>query len=364
MRGLCILLTFQLVASLAYAQDPPLRNELERDYQRFKEIMEQETQATDSASLHQYYLIPQQLPGWFFHPSRYSPSPDCFIGVSDPGMDSLPAIRLAILRGKALALLARKASIDNISNHFQVVREGAGFYGQGSHYLDFSRIYGEYAPTAGRYVVQRTFYTKYGEGVALVALENDQPGDSLSVGGEIMQLSHEDERSLEKTLLCRLDIKQFSSPEPTREEDFYPPDSLNIARGKLVSHYKYEGLDNHYQVRSFFDGDTLYVPDHPYRYSSSAAEDGSSESTHISASLNTGLWNGLIHALFSHLSYYNRHLESRVKSSYDQYNLKQQQIVRTVSRNAIRFRLDSMSINGSRLEMNLQVQTHKHDNSR
>lgn len=361
MRWLLLLVVFQLVAAIASSQEHPVREDLERDYGRFKEIMEMETRVKDSASLHQYFLIPQQLPDWFFHPSRYSPSPAYFIGVSEPGMDSLPAIRLAILRGKALALLSRKASIDNISDHFKVVRESTGFLERGSHYLDFSKIYGKYSMAAGSFVVRRTLYTKYGEGIALVALQPDQQRDTLSVQGEIMQLTHEEDRSMEKTLLCRLDIKQITSPEGSRVKVPHRPDAVKIIPHKLVSRYTYEGLDNNYQVTSFFAGDTLYVPDHPYRYSSTGRANGPAESPEISAPLSTGLWNGFIHLLFSHLSYYNRHLESRVKSGYDQYNLKQQQIIRTVSRNAVRFHLDSISISGHRLMMDLDVRPHDAD---
>ena len=361
MRWLFLFVGFQLVAATASSQEHSVRNDLEGDYDRFREIMEKETRVKDSASLHQYFLIPQQLPDWFFYPSRYSPSPDYFIGVSEPGMDSLAAMRLAILRGKALALLSRKASIDNISDHFKVVRESIGFFERGSHYLDFSKIYGKYSMSAESFSVQRTLYTKYGEGIALVAFQPDQQRDTLSVQGEIMQLTHEDDRSLEKTLLCRLDIKQISSPEDARVKVLHRPDAMNVIPPKLVSRYKYEGLDNNYQVRSFFAGDTLYVPDHPYRYSSTGKARRPAESPEISAPLSTGLWNGFIHLLFSHLNYYNRHLESRVKSSYDQYNLKQQQILRTVSRNAVRFRLDSISISGHSLMMGLEVRPHDAD---
>ena len=361
MRCLVLFLALQLVYNMGYTQDPLIRNDLERDYEQFMEIMEQQTGVRDSTSLHQYFLIPQELPDWFFHPSSYSSSADYFIGVSEPGMDSLQAMRLAILRGKALALLSGRASIDNISDHFKVVREDSSYFERGSHYLDFSRIYGKYSAASGNFVIPQTFYTKYGEGIALVAFKPDATADTISVQGEIMQLAHENDRSLEKTLLCRLDIQQTSYPKDVLDKAPDQPDAMDVNTQRLVSRYKYEGVDNNYQVRSFFAGDTLYVPDHPYRYSSPAGMLDPAGTPAISVSLSTGLWNGLIHLLFSHLTYHNRHLKSRVKSSYDQHNLKQQQIVRTVSRNVVHFRMDSLHISDHGLEMDLNVDTHDAD---
>lgn len=74
-----------------------------------------------------------------------------------------------------------------------------------------------------------------------------------------------------------------------------------------------------------------------------------------SSPLKLGLWNAYINLLFSKLSYYHGSLESRVKITHDNYNLKDQGLIRTISGNSIRFSMDSLAIEDNALFQQIEI---------
>jgi hypothetical protein len=339
--GLCIIL--YAVPSLAQADT--LRRHLDRDKYMYERIMEAETDRLtpdSSGQWHQYYLLAEELPAWFFKPSGYSSDPVFAIGISEPGMDSLKAEKLAVLRAKSLALLSTQAKIDNISDHFQVVRESDQLFDEGSRYLDFSRMYRKFLVDDSEFTVNETFYTKYGEAIALVSYDPGQKGkDTLSVDGEIMHLSREDAYLLENTVLCRLDI------------DFSTDDTLDF--NTATSRFLLRRYGDHFNITSVYNGDSLEFPFHPYRYTQSVENPSDSSFKIQSCPLKLGLWNAYLNLVFSKISYFNRKLESRVKTSYDHYNLKQQGLIRTVSRNRLRFVIHSLALENNELFLKIDI---------
>lgn len=331
--------SFQLAA-----QSDTIRNWIDRDKDRYERIMEIETaKSRPKASnlLHQYYLIADRLPEWFFNPSLYVSAPAFFIGISEPGMDSVKATGLAVLRAKSLAVLSTGARIDNISDNFQVTRESQQNYEGQSQYLDFSRLNKQALVGADDFKTIKKHYTKYGEAIALVSYTPDEGGkDTLTANGEIMQLSREDHYQIENTVLCRLDIA------------FSPFDSLFQQYEK--SHFLFKGKGDHFNMVSLYNMDSLKFPAHPYRYvqAEEAKTDTSLKLLHNP--LNLGLWNAYINLVFSSINYFGRKLESRVKTSFDHYDLKNQGIVRTVARNRFSFSLDKVFLHDNELYLKLQ----------
>jgi|GEM_PF-1521315 len=322
------------------------RYSLDQDKEAFEDLMESETERfveKDSQSLaHKYYLIAQELPDWLFSPDEYATTEHFFIGISDPGMDSLKAIKLAEHRAKALLVLARGTHIDNVSDNFMVSRAGSQVDSQKSQYLDFTRLSRKKILQNVGFATDKTFYTKYGEGIALVSLHasKEEKKDMLDIQGEFMQLSREDNYGLENTVFCKLNIRRHKASQK--------PDTV-------FSEYLYKGRDRRFNLRSIYQNDTIVFPAHPYRYESSV--DTLQDSSYvISNSLSAGLWNSYINTVFSNISYYNKYLAASVKSSYDNYSLINQGIIRTVSRNRLSFSLNRIIIrdNDLLLKMNWQ----------
>lgn len=141
------------------AQRDTLRKRIDCDKWNYERIMETETEKgffLYKDKLHQYYLLPQDLPCWFFNPREYSTGPSYSLGISEPGMDSAKASKLAILRAKSLVLLSTGLNIDNISDHFQVVRESDAVFDENSRYLDFSRLSAESVIDLMDFMVNKT----------------------------------------------------------------------------------------------------------------------------------------------------------------------------------------------------------------
>jgi hypothetical protein len=104
-------------------------------------------------------------------------------------------------------------------------------------------------------------------------------------------------------------------------------------------------------------GDTSHVPAHPYRYAASEEYTRETPLQEYGVSLHAGLWQGYLRLLFSRVTFQAYHLKGRVKSTYDQHTLKQQQIVRTASSNRISFCIESLALAGDELTMDVEVQT-------
>lgn len=331
------------LATVARAQHDQQRRQLDDDYGRYLEIMNRETGTGNVASWHQYYLVPEELPAWFFEPSLHTTASSCFIGISDPGMDSSKAIQMAVHRGKALALLAGEATIRHISDHYIVMRESGTYRRTGSHYLDFSRLQSADSLPGTSFVVEKRCYNKYGEGMVLLSVREGGRGKKMQVEGEIMELHREEGRSASQTLLCRLSVvrRADSSGSPVVP----------------LSGYEVESAGRRYRIHSFFQGDTTHVPAHPYRYVAPEEYTGETPLQSAGASLNAGLWQGYLRLLFSRVTLQAYHFKGRVQSTYDQHTLKQQQIVRTASSNRIRFCIESMALAGDELTMDLKVQS-------
>ncbi len=326
------------------AQCDTIRNRIDRDKVLYERIMEMETEkARPKASnlLHQYYLIADRLPEWFFKPSLYVSAPVFFIGISEPGMDSVKATGLAVLRAKSLAVLSTGARIDNVSDNFQVTRESQQIYEGQSQYLDFSRLYKKALVKEDDFKTIKKYYTKYGEAIALVSYTPDEEGkDTLTANVEIMQLSREDHYQIENTVLCRLDIA------------FSPFDSL--FQQYEESRFLFKGKGDHFNMTSLYNKDSLQFPAHPYRYVQ--AEEAKIDTTLklLHNPLELGLWNSYVNLVFSSINYFSRKLESKVKTSFDHYDLKNQGIIRTVSRNRLSFSLDTVFLHDNELYVKLQ----------
>ncbi|MCF8335278.1 MAG: hypothetical protein K9H65_01625 [Bacteroidales bacterium] len=342
-----IFLGFLFFPVVVSAQIDTIRNRTEKNKSRFEQIMENETerkQSTDTNNLHQYYLIAEELPNWFFNPSDYTNAPVFFIGISEPGMDSVKASNLAVLRAKSLATLSTGTEINNVSDNFQVARETGRDYNEDSHYLDFSRLHDSSLVDSTDFKVNKIFYTKYKEAIALVSYTpNEQGCDTLSVDGEIMQLAREDSYDIENTVVCSMDI------------DFSPYDT--ICEGTEKNHFLLKGLDERFNIISVYNEDTIEFPFHPYNYVEAGETKKDSTLNLLSNPANLGLWNAFVNLVFSNVNYFNRNLESKVKTSQDNYNLKNQGIIRTVSQNRIRFGIDSIALRNNELFLKLELDT-------
>jgi hypothetical protein len=331
---------------LAQQDSSSYRSLLDKDKERFEHILNRETRSiqADPDDKHKYYLIPDELPEWFFKPSAYASASKYMIGISDPGLDSAKAMKSATLRAKGLLLMAERMQVENLSDNFNVSREFSSEIDQNSQYIDFARITAKGAINTANFTIEKQFYTKYGEGIVLISykskLENEQ--EFILVNGELMQLAREDNISLDNTALCKFTVYSGSKCNDRNSDS---------------THYIYKAKDNRFNIISTLEGDTIDFPVHPYRYLSSRDSlEHKKNSFQHGISAGNGLWNAFINSLLSQLTYHNKYLESKVKTTYDNYNAKNQGIIRTVSRNYLDFSLSGMDIIDQRLFLDVKFQ--------
>ena len=338
-----VCICFQLNGQSDTSSNPIKR--IDYDKLRFERIMEGETRTfqPDENDRHKYYLIPEQLPKWFFKPGNFASSTKFVIGISDPGLDSSKAFKQAILRAKALLLLSKNARVENISDHYSVTREAAGQYAHDSQFLDFTRVGSGKSDYGQKLSIDQKFYTKYEEGIVLVSLGTGDTEivDTLLVTGELMQLAREEKIALENTVFCRFIIQNKPSSCPS--------DSF------VKNEYTFKSRENKLDIISTMGSDTFSFPVHPYRYLPSS--DSLPEDTAMVAhqfSLRNGLWNAYINLILSKVNFHNKYLKSKIKTSYDNYSIKNQDLIRTVSRNLFSFSLQAIEISDQELKLNLR----------
>ena len=343
-----LLLFYCLSISLQGQKDTTeeIRSLIDQNKFRFEKILKEETDSSRKGTddLHKYYLIPETLPEWFFKPQTIASSQKFAIGISDPGLDSVKAFRIAETRAKAILSMSEGTQIENISDHYSVTREGSSKFDKGSQFLDFTKVSTEWTCGDNGFSVDHKFYTKYKEGIVLVSIlpHSAEQNNRLVVTGELMQLLREDEINLENTVFCKFDI--------TRRYELMPDDSIiNVT-------YNLKSRGNKFNIVSTYNSDSLDFPDHPYRYFPSG--DSLTKDTAVIShgfTVQNGLWNAYINLLLSKLNFYNRYLDSKVKSSYDNYSLKNQDLVRTVSRNLVSFQLEEIEISEQRMGIELHI---------
>jgi hypothetical protein len=323
------------------------RTQVDQDKERFENIFNMETRSLnpDEDEKHKFYLIPEKLPGWFFHPEDHVSPQRYAIGISDPGLDSSEAFRIAKLRATAMLLMSENIQLENISDYYTVIREDGAHFNKGSQFVDFTKVKTKRIYNPATFEVKKKFFTKYKEGIVLLSYKpvEKTEKDTLRVEAELMQLSREDQVLLENTVYCKFNI--HSHPDSTKNT------------GKKILDYTYKQHGDRFAVISLSNSDTLSFPVHPYRYFSST-DTIKNDTNYINTGvgLQNGLWNAYVNLFLSNLNFYNKSLSSKVKTSYDNYSKKNQDLVRTVSMNTISFRLSGMEIKDQVLNMDIHFE--------
>ena len=289
-----------------------------------------------------YDKIPEKLPEWVFQPYTHNGSYR-IVGFSDPNMDKEEAFKQAILRAKALLGLFNSSNTSNITDDYTNLIESGKYSLYSTKFQDFSvsKVKIPYNNSNVRLI--DTFYTKYNEGIALIEIDyvkdSTQNTDTIEVKAEHLQVFIERDFKKEKIEFYNLSIK-----------DILSSDSSNI-----ISQYNYKKVNRGFDISSIHGNKEINFIERTYNYRTNL--NFNKDSTDLDYNyfrLSNGLWNGYITGILVNISSISKQLSGQVKNSNDFYTLKNQGLIRTVSRNKLTFSFSDFKLLENQFYINIQ----------
>lgn len=300
----------------------------------------------DTSNLERKLLdrIPEKLPNWLFENSHNNAIR--IIAFSDPNLDKKRAFEQAILRAKAIFALFNYCTVSNITDDYTNLVEQSKYSLYATKFQDFTLSKSTLAYNNSNISILDTFYTKYNEGIVFLEFnyisESDLNKDTIEVKAEHLQVFIERNFQKEKVEFFNLSIK----------------DNLDTDSTDFISQYNYKIVNRKYDISSIYGKDIIDYEERTYNYRSEIEFDKDSLSNELNYyRLNRGLWNSYISGLLSNFTSLSKFLATHVKNSNDFYTLKNQGLIRTVSKNKVFFYFESFKLidNNLYIELNGKV---------
>lgn len=291
-----------------------------------------------------YDLIPEKLPDWFFEP--ISLNPVRIVGVSDPGLGREDAYNQAFLRAKAIYALINYSTISNISDDYTNLRESYDNKLFETKFQDFTISKAVMPYTLDAISVMDTFYTKYNEAVVLIEISNHgENTDTLEVKGEHLQIVTERSYKNEK-----IDFFNLSISDSKQTDDSFPD----------YAQYNFKRVNKNFDISSIYGPGNYDFPVRSYNYQSTIDFVKDSTDTDIQANtLALGLWNAYLTGILSNITLLSKQLSGQIKNTNDYYTLKNEGLIRTVSRSNVRFEINKFKLLQNQIYMDLYGEIRK-----
>ena len=254
------------------------------------------------------------------------------IGISDPNLNKEKAIEQATLRAKALYALLLNSKVSNITDDYTNLIEENRHSLYSTKFQDFTLSKSKFIYNHSCFNVKDTFYTKYKEGIVLLEYKDDSlydKKDTLEVKAEHLQIFIERNFKTEKVEFYNLHIT----------ENLFLDSTVNI------SQYNYKKVNRNYDIASIYNNDIIEFIEGTYNYRCEIEfmKDSLDSELHYFR-LSHGIWNSHIAGLISNITFLSKYLATQVKNSNDFYTLRNQGLIRTVSRNNVTFYIDDYNL--------------------
>lgn len=322
---------FLLLLNLsAFSQNEIQRNLIDQDKKNYEEKVYNkefdESQELTDSDRKLYDRIPAKLPDWAFNPIDLSNSVR-IVGYSDPNMTKEDAYNQAILRAKAMYALIKLSAVSNITDDYTNLKESGNYSLYATKFQDFSLSKAELAYNDSAIVLIDTFYTKYNEGVVLIEInENKNSGenkDTILVKGEHLQVFVEKNFKREKIEFFNLSI----------EDNLEKNDSANF-----LAQYNYKRVNRGFDISSIYGDNSIEFKERTYNYRTELEfKKDSTDAEYNMFPLNKGLWNSYLTGVLSNITMLSKQLSTQIKNSNDFYTLKNEGLIRTVSKSKVSF---------------------------
>ncbi|GEM_PF-1230806 len=306
-----------------------------KEYEKlFDEEFEKQTQRNLQ---HIYDIIPERIPEWFFSSHPNSRNTYFAIGISDPSMKEEKAIQQASIRARAIITLLNNCEFKNITDDYTNLEESNKFSEYATKFQDFAKANAVLNFNNKKTKIVSTFFTKYNEAIVLlkVQVNNKQKNTTTtSVVSEHLQIFIENETGVEKIEFFNFKIKEFNNQT----------DSINNLK------YSYRKINTEFEINSQWNDRKYELPDRSFNYRNISDTEIEIDSLNIiSNKCNKGLWNAYVSTLLSNMTFVSKNFPGNIKSSNDNYNSSNQDLIRIISKNKLQFNIDNTKIKNNNL---------------
>ncbi|MBI9066451.1 MAG: hypothetical protein JEZ09_04095 [Salinivirgaceae bacterium] len=151
---------FLLINSICFAQN---------DKDRFKEVFDSEiadetTLDRSSHSGRYQHTVAQQVPDWFINPPTSDGQSMYAVGISDPGMDTIQGLEMALFRAEIMANIFRKSTTQLLCDFFLNEQDQSNSI----VYEHYSRITTKLPNSKGNYDIIKSYRNEYDETMVLI----------------------------------------------------------------------------------------------------------------------------------------------------------------------------------------------------
>ncbi len=273
-------------------------------------------------------IIPSRLPEWF---SNIPPGGSALvyaIGVSDPGLEKKQAIRQALHRAGAMAALASGAKVDYVADVYsnEKYQGGAAF-----HVEELIKI----KSSSGfiSYEIIDSGYTRFREVILLVAFKASREAANARV-------------ILEK-------YSQQVQVGPSMQRSGMVTFLSEALYEKVSTRYKLSFQGKKYELTSEINDTTLKIPMDIFKYVDTGELDSATSANMSAAWLYGGLWGGILEALSDEIIFLVNTRNSKIKNMNDLYQQANEDLMRDISCNFLRFSFQKIIVNENKIYMDI-----------
>ncbi|GEM_PF-5331378 len=296
----------------------------------------------------QKLIKPQILPHWFHFPPASSKDTLYSIGISNPGMKKNKAMKLSRMRAKGIIAILHGTQIQNVRDVYSFKKQGSTSFSYKSTYQGMTRFQSQLACDSNFRVLDSCF-TKYDEALVLMRYSKPKAGlksikksDTLHVTGELFNYSMTATRDNLHHLMLEMDLR-------------YHHDSTTDHLS-----YQYRNYHGKYGIKGQYNDSSLSVSKDYYYYKAG----GNLKDTIVNDAIRFpyGLWNQYYERLIRTITGISLEKSVTLEDLTQIYsNISKEELIRTISDNTLRFRINSNSILKNRMAIDMHHTTlHAH----
>lgn len=322
----------------------PGSNEVERAYESFKKDFNKELGIVDEPSAGKpasdqnlVWHSPVKLPDWLFSHAASSQNSTFAIGISDPGLDTLIALRQARLRALAMIALANNNKVQNISDNYYYDQAGRKTLGK---FNSFSNITGEAWFAENNVELLNMFYTTNQEMIIAISVKGDPKNQKAC-----------------HHIRCNIEFfqseKSFSAGSMLLNRTMATIEETNCKNEITTFEWLQNSAGNSADITSLLNQQPLPAIAGNFKYlmpGTPKNEEPEKNGFAAEFDLTSGLWNAYIHAYVSQLENMDV-FNSQVKYLDDSFDKQFQDLTRVISSNSIHPKPVSFYVRDNKLVM-------------
>ena len=341
LRSIFSIFLIVIVACFHLAAQETEINQVENDYQQFKEIFEQEFNNSDSSFFQNRIAIhPASLANWLSHIPESDKNSVYAIGISDPGMQRDEAVQLAILRAKIILALLLEPKISSITDSY-INEESKSKSGRfTTKYANYYYLFASLSAAPQQFEVTDQFITSFDEAIVLLKYDLSAPRseivDSVMLKIEIYQAERQQKNKFEFEEKCK--VYGLSKQNNSQE-------------GIDIFYYFYRSVNQFYEIVSRFNGRELNYPQSVFRYQALSSIKMNKAVEEVSYKLTHGLWKAFLQSFIQSYTLAIPNPDVDIAQVGDHYSSSSQNLSRELVITAPNFKLNGIRINNNRLSV-------------